>query len=289
MPSTARVRFQRGLDGGLGLDGLAKGEVGGTLGLEEQIRGNAELGEVVRERSDLRLGDSADEVRLDILRLGVGRVVHVAADVEVVVVGVHDLGLRHEARVLGQLALVGEDEIDLLDVLGAKPVLVLALCVFAIGVDEEDLVLESVGLALVADQHAGGDARAVEEAGRQADDGLYAVVVDENLADELFLTTAEQDPVRHDRRHPAVGLEAGEHVLHEHEVRLLAGLRAPLAEAAGELHAGAAVVLRKRWVGEHTVELADLPVVEDERVLQRVTVLDRGSGDVVEDHVHDAD
>ena len=65
--------------------------------------------------------------------------------------------------------------------------------------------------------------------------------------------------------------------------------RAPLAEAAGELHARAAVVLRKRWVGEHTVELADLAVVEDERVLQSVTVLDRGSGDVVEDHVHDAD
>ena len=184
---------------------------------------------------------------------------------------------------------MGEDEIDLLDVLGAKPVLVLALCVFAIGVDEEDLVLECVGLALVADQHAGGDARAVEEAGRQADDGLDAVVVDEQLADELFLTTTEQDPVRHDRRHPAVGLETGEHVLNEHEVRLLAGLRAPLAEATGELHAGAAVVLRERRVGEHPVELADLPVVEDERVLQRVTVLDCGSGDVVEDHVHDAD
>ena len=90
--------------------------------------------------------------------------------------------------------------------------------------------LSASGLALVADQHAGGDARAVEEAGRQADDGLDAVVVDEKLADELFLTTTEQDPVRHDRRHPAVGLEAGEHVLHEHEVRLLAGLRAPLAE-----------------------------------------------------------
>ena len=190
---------------------------------------------------------------------------------------------------MGQLALVGEDEIDLLDVLGAKPVLVLALCVFAIGVDEEDLVLECVGLALVADQHAGGDARAVEEAGRQADDGLYAVVVDEELADELFLATTEQDPVRHDRRHPAVGLEAGEHVLHEHEVRLLAGLRAPLAEAAGELHAGAVVVLRKRRVGEHPVKLADLAVVEDERVLERVTVLDGGPGDVVEDHVHDAD
>ena len=56
-----------------------------------------------------------------------------------------------------------------------------------------------------------------------------------------------------------------------------------------ELHSGTAVILGERRVGEHPVELADLPVVEDERVLQRVTVLDRGSGDFVEDHVHDAD
>ena len=78
------------------------------------------------------------------------------------------------------------------------------------------------------------------------------------LADELFLATTEQDTVRHDCRHPAVGLEAGEHVLHEHEVRLLARLRTPLAETTGELHACAAVVLRERRVRKHTVELADL-------------------------------
>ena len=118
-------------------------------------------------------------MRLDILRFGVGRVVHVAADVEVVVVSVHDLGLRHESRVLEQFTLVSENKIDLLNVLRAKPVLVLALRVFAIGVDEEYPILEFVGLALVADQHTGGDARTVEEARWQADDGLDAVVVDE--------------------------------------------------------------------------------------------------------------
>ena len=51
--------------------------------------------------------------------------------------------------------------------------------------------------------------------------------------------------------------------LHEHEVRLLAGLRAPLPKATGELHARATVVLRERRVGEHTVELANLPVIKD--------------------------
>ena len=75
VPSSAGAASSVALNGGPGVDGLAKGEVGGTLGLEEQIRVYAELGEVVRERNDLHLGDSADEVRLDILRLGVGRVV----------------------------------------------------------------------------------------------------------------------------------------------------------------------------------------------------------------------
>ena len=87
------------------------------------------------------------------------------------------------------------------------------------------------GLFLLHDEDAGGDAGAVEQAGRQADDGLDDVVLDEELADQLFLAAAEEHAVRHDRRHVAVGLEAGQHVLDEHQVGLLAGLGAPVAEA----------------------------------------------------------
>ena len=84
-------------------------------------------------------------------------------------------------------------------------------------------------------------------------------------------------------------LEAGQHVLHKHEVGLLAGLGAPLAEAAGKFHVGAAVVLRKGRIGQHTVELAHLAVFQNQRVLQGVAVFDGEAGDVVEDHVHVAD
>ena len=52
---------------------------------------------------------------------------------------------------------------------------------------------------------------------------------------------------------------------------------------------GAAVVLREGRIGEDAVELANLAVVENLRVLQRVPVLNREARDVVEDHVHDAD
>ena len=217
-----------------------------------------------------RLRHAADEVSLHVLRLGVGRVVHVAADVEVVVVLLDDLRLVHETAVFRQLALLGEDEVDLLNVLGAELVLVLAFGVFAVGIDEEHLAAQGVGLVLVHHEDAGGNARAVEEAGRQADDGLDHVVLDEDFADELFLAAPEQHAVGHDRGHVAVRLEAGQHVLDEHEVGLLPGLRAPFAEAGGKLQVGAAVVLREGRIGEDAVEFADLAVVENLRVLQRI-------------------
>ena len=97
--------------------------------------------------------------------------------------------------------------------------------------------------------------------------------------------------MRHDRRHVAVWLEAGEHVLHEHQISLLAGLGANhIGSGSGISCPGPAVVLRERRVGQHAVELAEcVQLNENLRVLQRVGVLRCEARDVVEDHVHDAD
>ena len=285
----ARVRLQRGLDGSPLFNPPAKGEVAGPRRLKERRRFHAEAGKILLPRRDLVLGDAAHEVGLHVLGLGLRGVVHVAADVEVTVVGLDDLGFVHQAAVLGDLALVGEDKVDLLDVLGAQLVLVLALGVLAVGVDEEHLVTQGVRLVLVAHQHAGRDARAVEQALGQADDRLYTVSLDKDLADELLLAAAEEHAVGHDGGHVAAGLEAGQHVLDKHQVGLLAGLWTPLAEAAGELHIGAAVVLGEGRVGQHPVELADPAIVQKQWVLQGVAVLDGEARDVVEDHVHVAD
>jgi len=152
---------------------------------------------------NLGLRHAADEMGPHVFRLRIGRVVHIAADVEVVVVRVHDLGFGNEAAVLGQFALVSEDVGDLLDVLGAELILILALGKFAVGVDEEDFVAQFIGLVLVHDQNTSRDAGAVEESGRQADDGLDHVVVDEDFADEFLFAAAEEDAVRHDGGHVA--------------------------------------------------------------------------------------
>jgi hypothetical protein len=54
-----------------------------------------------------------------------------------VVVRVYDFGLGSEAAVLGQFAFVREYEVNLLNILGAELVLVLALGIFPVCIDEE--------------------------------------------------------------------------------------------------------------------------------------------------------
>ena len=170
---------------------------------------------------------------------------------------ISDLSTRRQY--FGNWRLLREDEVDLLDVLGTELVLILALGEFAVRVDEEHFAPQLVGLVLVDHDDAGGNAGAIEETRRQADDRLDHVVLDEQLANELFLAAAKEHAVGHDRRHVPVWLQAGQHVLDEHEVGLLACFRAPFAEAGRELQRGAAVVLRERRIGEDAVELADLP------------------------------
>ena len=65
----------------------------------------------------------------------------------------------------------------------------------------------------------------------------------------------------HNRSHVAVAFETCEHVLDKHQISFLAGFRAPLAEAVGEFHIGAAVVLRKWGIGQHAVELSNLTIL----------------------------
>ena len=89
---------------------------------------------------------------------------------------------------------------------------------------------------LVDDQHAGRDARAVEQVARQADDRFEDAVLDEPLAAGFFLAAPEEDAVRHDHGQLAVALERGDHVLHEHQVGLLAALGHEVREPLLELH-----------------------------------------------------
>ena len=65
--------------------------------------------------------------------------------------GIDDLGLVDESRVSRQLPLVREDEVNLLYVFRAEPILLLPLGILAVGVDKQDLVSKVIGLVLIED------------------------------------------------------------------------------------------------------------------------------------------
>ena len=110
------------------------------------------------------------------------------------------------------------------------------------------------------------------------------------LRASLLLAAAEQHAVRHDGGHLAVGLEHGEHVLHEHQVGLLARLGHPDGEAAGILDVLLDVVLGEGRIGEHAVEAHQLAVlVLVLRAAEGVVLADVGVRDAVQEHVHLAD
>ena len=238
-------------------------------------------------------GHAAVEVGADVVRLGRRRVVDVAADVAVEVLGL-DLArwARGGRRPGSRRARRGERAVgvdDARDVLGAEEVLRLALAVVAVGVDEDD-VLALGGACLVHDQDAGRDAGAVEEAGGQADDRLEPAALDEVAARLALVAAAEEHAVGHDGGHLAVGLEHGQHVLDEHEVGLLALLGHPDGEAAGVLDVLLDVVLAEGRIGEDAVEALELAVlVLVLRAADGVLLPDVGVGDAVQQHVHLAD
>jgi hypothetical protein len=104
-------------------------------------------------------------------------------------------------------------------------------------------------------QQAGRNASAVEQVRRQADDRLDQILLEELGADFLLGPATEQDALGHDGTdHPLVFAHR-QHVLGEHQVRLLAAGRAPTpAEALRELHVALGVVLAERRIGNDPVE-----------------------------------
>lgn len=156
--------------------------------------------------------------------------VYIARDVEVVVVLGKLLAPRHvgvalldDARLEFALrkAAVGRD--DVVDILVAQPVLVLAVLKFAAGVDEEHVGRR---LGLVEDGDGGRNARSVEEVGRESDDGFDEVLLDGLLADFSLAGAAEQHPVGNDDAHLAVLVGHLEHVADEGPVALALGRNA---------------------------------------------------------------
>ena len=224
---------------------------------------------------------------LQVLRLGA---VNVAREVEVeVVLRVADLRQRHHARIPGDFELAVEGIDDLMDVLGAEAVLVPVFDESLGGVDHED-ALPGMGVFLVENEDAGGDARAVKEVGRQADDALDIAALDDLAADRGLGTAAEKNAVRVNDRAFACALEAREDVQEESIVAVLLR-RNPECKAAiqviGRIEAVAPGFGGERKIGDDEVEGLEAAVGAFEvRAGEGVVLPYLRRRAVVEDHVH---
>ena len=244
---------------------------------------------------------AAVQMGAHVVRFGRRRIVHIAADVAVVVFR-FNVRHRHTLGIAVDVMPGAVGVYDFVDVFRPQVVLRLAFAVFAVGIDEQYLIALQ-GTVFVQNQNAGRNAGAVEQVAGQANDGFEITSVNEILARLALFSTPEQHAVRHDGGHAAMALEHGQHVLHEHQVSLFALFRHPdvkparvgngfffLGAAAVVLGFGLGVVLTEGRIGEHAVESAQLVVlVFVLRVGQGVSVADVGVRDTVQQHVHLAD
>ena len=241
------------------------------------------------------------------MRLGRRSVVHVAADVQVVVVVAQGGDVHHVTQAVDTVEFVVGGG-DLLDVFGQQEVLRAALEVFAVGIDKQHLALSlgrlaadpvgAVLLVLTQDQDAGGNTGAIEQVGRQTDHDLEQVFLNNAGADALFLAAPEQHAMGQHSGDQAFIAGDCEHVLQEHQIgflraqrhlaeteTLLAERRVP-GEAAVWVFLGMPPVDGERRVGEDAVEAAQLAALDMPRIGQGVFVLQPGRADAVQQHVH---
>ena len=144
---------------------------------------------VVGQRIHLGHGHTAVQVGAHVVRFGGRGIVHITADVAVVVF-CGNLAHGHAAGVGGHVCpgAVGVD--DFVHVFGPQVVLGLAFAVFAVGVDKEHL-LALCSPRLVEHQDASRYAGAIKQVAGQADHGFQVTLVYKVPACLALFTTPE--------------------------------------------------------------------------------------------------
>jgi len=259
-------------------DGELELRVAGAVGFLEQC--GAHRGDdlpVGCEGINVLVGDAAAQVGVDVLQVLRLGAVDVAREVEVVVVlRVGDLADGHEARVARDSSLPGEGVHDSVDVLLAEAVLRAVLLEALGGIDHEDAPA-GCGVFLVEHEDAGGNAGAVEQIRRQADDGLDDAALDEIAANDALGIAAEEDAVREDARALTGALERAEDVQEIGKVALLGGRDAvvlePLEGVVFGIETGAPAFVAERRIGDDVVERLQGIAIEKEWTGERVALL----------------
>lgn len=278
-------------DIGIGADGS-----GDVVGAKVGIRAVGTRGEdfpterrkglpIGREVVDFALGDAAKHGAVDVVMLDGVAAVNVARNIEVVFVAA-DFVATHFARIAHLCTTFAIGVGDFLDVAGTEAVLLALLDKTLAGIDDENALITAVFLQ---DHDERGDARSEEDVGRQADDGVDVVFLNElgaNLSFSLSIftlvgrqesavgrteawgLTTEEHAVGKDDGEDAIGLEMMEFV----EEEGIVGLRFRRETILGKANISFLVlgipVLRIRRIADHGVDgerLGDVVVFLFER------------------------
>ena len=164
----------------------------------------------------LPLRNAAEHGGEDIPALRLLRGIHIAGDIQVVVVAADGVPL-HPLREPGD-AFPGHDGVhDSFDVAGPQGVVLAGLGKPPGGVHDQDI---RVAALLPQHHNHGGDAGSVEDVGGEADDGVDVVLFNQIPADFSFLAAPEENAVRKDNGHDSVGSQVVQIVQQERIVRL---------------------------------------------------------------------
>lgn len=216
---------------------------------------------------------------------------HVARDVEVVVVLPDLLQARHPAHAFDILVSF-VPAMYVRDVLGKELVLGAARLELAGGIYEQYLLLTGLWLFLTEHEEAGRESCAVEEVRTEADDGVEQVHLQELAPDPTFLRGAEQHAVRQHHGH-ASGLRShrADHVLGPGEVAILCRWHASEVASVGVLGPDLVPPLLQgeRRVGDDAVERGEAPAGVECRVTQGISALYVEVLRAVEKEVHPGD
>ena len=183
---------------------------------------------------------------------------------------------------------VGVDDLLDLDVL-AKPVLVLALFDLAAGVDKEDV--SALTPVSPEDEDDGGDTCPEKAVGRETDDRIEKVFIDEGFSDDPFRTPAEEDAMGHDNTDtPTAFCRRLHHVGDECIVALRRRGRAAVPPVVVLRFLACLIssplVEREGRIGDDNLEAHELVALDELRLQESVTPLDARAVLVVEEHIH---
>ena len=276
------------VDGRFDLCGLDEHIViAGAVGFEQsrsQLRADRPI---ITERIDVPRRDAAVQMTADVLDILGFLGIDIARQIEIEVV-LRDLVMRHQPRIAGVCFRVGEDVDDLMQIALTQPVLGAVLNEALAGIDHEDALADG-GVVLVEHENAGGNAGAVEEIGRQADDALEKAGANELGADHGLGATAKQHAVGQNAGAFACALERADDVQQIGVIALLRRRLAPLKALEGidgRRQPGSPGLVGERRIGDHIIIGAELLAILELGRSERIAREDIRRRKIMQNHVH---